>query len=53
LIIVALWQFEFSRQELPANTVSAAEIHSIATSLISAVDVNKQALLEVPIDFIE
>jgi len=53
LIIVALWQFESSHQELPTNTVSAAEIHSIATSLISAADVNKQALLEVPIDFIE
>jgi len=52
LIIVALWQFSSSHQELPMDPVSVAEIHSIANSLISAADVNKQALIEVPIDLI-
>ena len=52
LIIVALWQFSSSHQELPMDPVSVAEIHSIANSLISAADVNKQALIEVPVDLI-
>jgi len=51
-IIVALWQFNSSHQELPTDPVSVAEVHSIANSLISAADVNKQALTEVPIDLI-
>jgi len=51
-IIVALWKFSSSHQELPTDPVSVAEVHSIANSLISAADVNKQALVEVPIDLI-
>jgi len=49
---VALWQFSSSHQELPTDPVSVAEVHSIANSLISAANVNKQALIEVPIDLI-
>jgi len=52
LIIVALWQFSSSHQGLPTDPVSVAEVHSIANSLISAANVNKQALSEVPIDLI-
>jgi ubiquitin-like 1-activating enzyme E1 A len=49
----ALWQYEFSHHGLPLDTDSAAEIQSIATSLISTADVNKQVLRDVPTDLIE
>ncbi|KAF9454772.1 hypothetical protein P691DRAFT_804131 [Macrolepiota fuliginosa MF-IS2] len=51
--ILGLWQYEFSHQGLPLDGNSAGEIQSVANSLISTADVNKQALQEVPADLIE
>ncbi|KAF7768155.1 hypothetical protein Agabi119p4_7398 [Agaricus bisporus var. burnettii] len=51
--ILGLWQYEISHKDLPLDSSSAAEVQTIANSLMSTADVNKQVLREVPIDLIE
>lgn len=49
----ALWEFEISKQHLPNDVQEAAELQSVANTLLSNADVNKQVIITMPQDLIE
>lgn len=50
---IAIWEYQSQNGHLPNDIAHTSALQSIANSLISAADVNKQVLTKIPEDLIE